>query len=126
MSTGASKARVITGWVLHGLIAAALILAGAAKAFKLSEQMVEELRKSAPALESQITLIGFGAMTCGILLLIPRTMSIGLLLTCSYWGGAILMHMIKGESYALIAVFLAMTWAGAFLRDSRTLGGLVK
>ena len=123
MSTGMNKARLITGWVLHGLIAASLILAGAAKAFKLSEEMTKQLGEMGK-LGDQITLIGAGAMACGILLLIPRTMSIGLLLTCSYWGGAILMHMIKGESYGLIAVFLAMTWAGAFLRDSRTLGGL--
>jgi hypothetical protein len=125
MSIGASKARMITGWVLHGLIAASLILAGAAKAFKLSAEMVKGLEEVGK-LGSQVTTIGVGAMACGILLLIPRTMSIGLLLTCSYWGGAILMHMIKGESYALIGVFLAMTWAGAFLRDSRTLGGLAK
>ena len=123
MSTGMNKSRLITGWVLHGLIAASLILAGAAKAFKLSEEMTKQLGEMGK-LGDQITLIGAGAMACGILLLIPRTMSIGLLLTCSYWGGAILMHMIKGESYGLIAVFLAMTWAGAFLRDSRTLGGL--
>ncbi len=126
MSPKATLAMRITGWVLHGLIGALLLFAGAGKAFKLVPEMVEGLQKA--GLGDYTTLIGGGALATAILLLIPRTMSIGLLLACSYWGGAILSHMMQHDNgeVVLISVFLAMTWAGAFLRDPRTLGGLVK
>ncbi len=121
MSTGWKNPRIIAGWVLHALVAALLLFAGAGKAFKLVPEMVEGVEK----LNMNPTLIGAGALASGILLLVPRTMSIGLLLACSYWGGVICVHMFQKDSYTGPAIFLAMTWAGAFLRDPRTLGGLV-
>ena len=33
-----------------------------------------------------------------------------------FWGGAICLHMSKGEPFVIPSVFLLLTWAGAYLR----------
>jgi len=48
--------------------------------------------------------------------LIPRTSFLGSLAVSSYWGGAILLHMIQNESYVLQSALVLLTWAGACLR----------
>ena len=62
-------------------------------------------------------MIGAGELASAILLLIPRTSSLGLLLTSGFWGGAICLHMSKpGESFVMQSVFLLVTWVGGYLR----------
>ena len=104
--------KMVGGWVLHGLIAAAMILAGSAKVFGLFPP--EEVAKLGLSLPIQV--IGIGELASAILLLIPRTSSLGLLLTSGFWGGAICLHMSKGEPFVLQSVFLLLTWLGAYLR----------
>ena len=65
-------------------------------------------------------LIGAGALLTAILLLIPRTASLGILLTSSFWGGAICIHMAHGEPYLFQAVVLVLSWVGAYLRNPAT------
>jgi hypothetical protein len=102
----------IGGWVLHGLIAGMMILAGSAKVFGLfPPEEVAKLGLSVP-----IQVIGAGELASAILLLIPRTSSLGLLLTSAFWGGAICLHMSKGEPFAMQSVFLLVTWVGGYLR----------
>ena len=60
-----------------------------------------------------------GELASAILLLLPRTSSLGLLLTSGFWGGAICLHMShmsQGESFVLQSVFLLITWVGGYLR----------
>src|SRR5262249_15673280 len=87
-------------------------LAGSATVLCLfpSEQ-VEKLGLSVP-----IQVIGAGELVSAILLLVPRTASLGVLLTSGFWGGAICLHMSKGEPFVLQSVFLLLTWLGADLR----------
>jgi hypothetical protein len=73
-------------------------------------------------LATQARLIGVGAILTALLLLIPRTSSLGILLTSSFWGGAICIHMAHGEPYLFQAVVLALSWTGAYLRNPATLG----
>lgn len=114
------KAPWIAGWVLHGLIGAAMLMSGGMKVFITpSAEMLEEMKKT--GLADQMTMIGVGEMACAVLLLVPRTMSLGVWLTSGFWGGAICLHMSKGESYILQSVFLLLTWLGAYLRDPREL-----
>lgn len=101
-----------SGWVLHGLIAGIMLLAGSAKVFGLfPPDQVAKLGLSLP-----IQVIGVGELASAILLLVPRTSSLGLLLTSGFWGGAICLHMSKGEPFVLQSVFLIITWVGAYLR----------
>jgi len=98
--------KLIGGWVLHGLIAGMMILAGSAKVFGFFP--AEEVAKLGLSLPIQV--IGAGELASAILLLIPRTSSLGLLLTCGFWGGAICLHMSNGEPFVfpvrLAAVYL--------------------
>src|SRR6266581_4861165 len=104
--------KMIGGWVLHGLIAGMMILAGSAKVFGLFPP--EEVAKMGLSLPIQV--IGAGELASAILLLIPRTSSLGLLLTSAFWGGAICLHMSKGELFVLQSVFLLVAWVGGYLR----------
>lgn len=62
-----------------------------------------------------------------LVLLIPRTMSAGVLITSAGWGAVIALCVV--EANAQIApmhpvvpmAFLAMTWVGGYLRDPRML-----
>ena len=104
--------KMIGGWVLHGLIAGMMILAGSAKVFGLfPPEEVAKLGLSVP-----IQVIGAGELVSAILLLIPRTSSLGLLLTSGFWGGAVCLHMSKAEPFVIQSVFLLVTWVGGYLR----------
>jgi len=102
----------ISGWVLHGLVAGAMILAGSAKVLGLFP--TEEVAKLGLSLPIQV--IGVGELASAILLLVPRTSSLGLLVTSGFWGGAICLHMSKAEPFVLQSVFLLITWVGGYLR----------
>ncbi len=102
----------IGGWVVHALVGGIMILAGTPKVLGLfPAEEVAKLGLSVP-----IQVIGAGEIISAILLLIPRTASLGVLLTSDFWGGAICAHMFKGDSFILQSVFLLLTWLGAYLR----------
>jgi len=104
--------KTVAGWVLHGLVAGIMLLAGSAKGLGLfPPEEVEKLGLSVP-----IQVIGAGELVSAILLLVPRTASLGVLLTSAFWGGAICLHMSKGEPFVLQSVLLLLTWVGAYLR----------
>ena len=66
---------------------------------------------------------GAGAVLTALLLLIPRTSSLGILLATAFWGGAICIHMAHTEVYPFQAMMLVMTWAGAYLRKPAMFSG---
>ena len=104
--------KTIAGWVLHGLVGGIMLLAASAKVLGLfPPEQVEKLGLGVP-----IQVIGAGELVSAILLLIPRTSSLGLLLTSGFWGGAICLHMSKAEPFVLPAAFLLITWVGGYLR----------
>jgi hypothetical protein len=105
------------GLVLHILIGGLMIFTGSQKVLGLVPS--EALAKY--GLDEQMRLIGAGAILAGLLLLIPRTSSLGILLTTSFWGGAICIHMAHGEPYLFQALMLVLSWAGAYLRNPATL-----
>jgi hypothetical protein len=107
----------IAGLVLHILIGGLLILTGSQKVLGLVPP--EALAKY--GLGDQVQLIGAGALLSGLLLLIPCTSSLGILLTSSFWGGAICIHMAHGERYLFQATLLVLLWIGTYLRNPSTL-----
>jgi len=107
----------IAGLVLHILVGGLLIFTGSQKILGL----VPPEALTTYGLGQQVRLIGAGALVSALLLLIPRTSSLGLLLTSSFWGGAICIHMAHGQPYVFQAVVLILSWAGAYLRNPATL-----
>jgi hypothetical protein len=107
----------IAGLALHVLIGGLLIVTGSQKV--LGSVPPEALVRF--GLGEQVRRIGAGAVLTALLLLIPRTLSLGTLLTSSFWGGAICIHMAHGETYLFQAVLLVLSWVGAYLRIPATL-----
>jgi hypothetical protein len=114
--------RTIAGTVLHVLIGGLMIFAGAIKVFGLAPaEALESMRNSGlGGLADNIRLIGAGEVLTAVLLVIPRTSSLGILLASAFWGGAICTHMTKGDSYTFVAVLLLLSWLGAYLRNPAT------
>src|SRR6266404_6972229 len=98
--------KTIAGWVLHGLVGASMLLPGSLKVLGLfPPEQVQNMGLSVP-----IQVIGAGELVSAILLLVPRTASLGVLLTSGFWGGAICLHISKGELFVLQSVLLLLTW----------------
>ena len=75
--------KTIAGWVLHGLVGGIMLLAGSAKVLGLfPPEQVAKLGLGVP-----IQVIGAGELVSAVLLLVPRTASLGVLLTSGFWGG---------------------------------------
>ena len=107
------KAKVGIG--IHGLVAFAMIGAATMKAMGKIE--------ASAGLEDYNTAVIIGEILSAILLLLPRTLSVGLLLTTAFWGGAIVVNMVdpeEGLEWLTPAFLLVATWTGSALRDSRT------
>jgi hypothetical protein len=104
--------KTITGLVLHVLIAGIMILAGSVKLLGwFPPEAVAQL-----GLSGWIPVIGVGEVATAILLLIPRTSSLGVLLASSFWGGAICLHMSRDTPFVVQSALLVLTWVGAYLR----------
>jgi hypothetical protein len=108
------------GLILHVLIGGLLIFTGLQKV--LGSVPPEALVKY--GLGEQARLIGAGAVLTALLLLIPRTASLGIWLASAFWGGTICIHMAHGEPYVFQAVMLALSWVGAYLRNPATLSSV--
>ena len=107
----------IAGLTLHISIGGLLIFTGSQKV--LGSVPPETLVRF--GLGEQARLIGAGAVLTALLLLIPRTSSLGILLASAFWGGAICIHMAHGDPYLFQAGVLVLSWAGAYLRNPATL-----
>jgi hypothetical protein len=115
--TEAKNWGMIAGLVLHILIGGLLILTGMQKVLGLVAS--EALGKY--GLDGQMRMIGAGAILTALLLLIPRTSSLGVWFTSAFWGGAICIHMAHGEPYIFQTLMLVLSWAGAYLRNPGSL-----
>ena len=113
-----NRRKRIVGFVLHVLIGGLMIAVGLPKLLGFAPpEHVERM-----GLTESIRLVGAGEIITGVLLLIPRSLSLGILLTSSFWGGAICVHMTHGESYLLQSALLVVSWVGAYLRNPAVLG----
>jgi hypothetical protein len=111
----------LVGFILNLLIAGMMILVGFPKLLG----MAPAEHVASMGLTDSIRIVGAGEIITGVLLLIPRTLSLGILLASAFWGGAICIHMSHGQSYALQSAILVVTWIGAYLRNPAVLGSIV-
>jgi hypothetical protein len=108
----------VAGWVLHVPIAGLMIFSAWGKLFGNAADVAAVMEKY--GLADSARLIGTGEALTALLLLVPRTSSLGLLLASAFWGGAICLHMSHHEPYVFQSVLLVLTWAGAYLRNPAT------
>ena len=107
------KKRVYAGFALHALVASVMIFSANIKFLDASGHGRQ--------------LLGIGELANALLLLIPRTMSLGVLITSAGWGAVIALCLMEANSqiapmHPLVPMgFLAMTWVGGYLRDPRML-----
>ena len=107
-----NKTRVYAGFALHALVASVMIFSA----------IIKFLHP-----ESGRLLLGLGELANALLLLIPRAMSLGILITSAGWGAVIALSLMKGNPHVapmspiVPTGFLLMTWIGGYLRDSRML-----
>jgi hypothetical protein len=81
--------------------------------------VVEDIAKSGIS-SSSLTMIGIVELLCIITYLVPKTAVLGAILVTGYLGGAVFVHVQKGEASLLVPVLLGMcAWGGLFLRDER-------
>jgi len=109
--------KIIAGWVASALMGGVMILVGSSKIFGFApEEIVTNLNSI--GLGEEIKVIGFLEVSTAILFLIPRTLSAGTLLVCSFWGGAIVAHLAMGNNEYFPALVLGgLAWVGAYLRQ---------
>src|SRR5262245_66503384 len=89
----------IAGLALHVLIGGLMIFAGSGKVLGFFPP--DAVAKY--GLGEQILLIGAGELITALLLLIPRTSSLGVLLVSAFWGGASCILLASGARLALQA-----------------------
>ncbi len=110
------KVKKIIGWVLVGM----LTLMAIGSAFgKFTVDPSTEMGKQFVELGvyDNRFLIGGIEIFCAIMLLIPRTSTIGVVLSAGYWGGAMATHLTRGEGPGAVLVFLVLLGFIALLRN---------
>ncbi len=122
-----SKSRIITERIIIGIVA--IIVIGSA-IYKLVSDVDSDGAKNFMkwGLENQIKLIGTIELILGILFLIPRTFSAGVLLLTAYFGGAIATHIEHGEANNIVlpAIILLLIWIVSYLRNPAMFASLLK
>lgn len=109
METTISKSRVISGWILAGLLTALFLFSAFGK-FS-NPQMMEQLK-----LGDWRIVIAIGEIVSTALFLFPKTNKWGTILLSAYMGGAIVAHMISGLPIYMPSVVLIVIWVTGYLR----------
>ncbi len=110
-----SKTRLITGWILGGILVAFLIFASAFGKF-FGGDALQPMFDNFGLGGNARYYIGAIEVVSALLFLLPRTGIIGTLLLTAYMGGAIVTHLEHGESFVFQVVFEAIIWICAFIR----------
>lgn len=104
------------GWVgtgLHLLIGALMVFSGIIKVVMSPDLVPGDVPQG---VKDHLLIIGLGEIASALLLLPAEFLPVGMLLCSSFWGGAIMAHMAKGEPYLPQAALLVITWVGGALR----------
>lgn len=114
MNTTVSKTRVISGWIIAGLLTALFLFSAMGKF--TNPQMMEQLK-----LGDWAIIIAIGEIVSTLLFLFPKTNKWGTLLLSAYMGGAIVAHMITAQSIIFPSVALILIWVTGFIRNTELL-----
>ena len=111
-------ARVWTGRVLTGLVAAFLLVDGGLRVAHFAPYVEGLTLFGYP--QTLATPIGLTLLVATILYLVPRTAVLGAILVTGYLGGAIATHVRVGDSsFPFAAAMGVLAWTGLYLREPR-------
>jgi hypothetical protein len=68
-------------------------------------------------IKKNFLLTGFAKITMLVLFFTPATSHIGFFLLCSWYGGAIAIHLASEDSPLFPTIFLASLWLSAYFMD---------
>lgn len=109
-----SKTKIITGWVLTGLITLMMLLSAILKLTADAEAL--HLAAVFGFSASSYKLIGLIEVFSILLFIIPRTGILGALLLSAYLGGAIATHWQHQESPIVAVILQCLIWITATIR----------
>jgi DoxX-like family len=116
-----AKKRLVTGYILTGLVALFLTFDTVMKVLRLAPAVQGTTELGYPV--GTVIWIGVIELACLVLYLAPRTSVLGALLLTGYLGGAIATHVRVGSplaSHTLFPIYVAvMAWGGLYLRETR-------
>ena len=101
--------------ILTGLITLALVSTASMKIAHVPPQMVDGLKRAGIP-ENAVVPIAVLELICLALYLIPQTMVLGAVLLTGYFGGAIVVHIISGESVLPLLMIGFWVWGGIYFR----------
>ena len=111
----------LAGWVLGGVMAAALA-SGAAMALARVPEAVQGTVQLGFA-PHHMPVLAVIELACLALYLVPRTAVLGAVLLTGYFGGAVATHLRLDQpllAQTLVPVYAAtLLWLGLYLRDAR-------
>lgn len=119
--TGGKK---IAMYVTTGLVGLALVASAGGKLAGV-QPVVENFAKF--QLADDRVAIGVIELLVAAFFLIPKTSSVGTLLTTGYFGGAIVAHLVSNTLLELVPVFVLglLAWASGYLRNPKLFGALL-
>jgi hypothetical protein len=110
------KAKKIIGWVLAGLMALMAIASAFGKFTADPSNEMGQLYVNMGVYDNRF-LIGSLEIFCAVMLLIPRTSTIGVVLSAGYWGGAAATDLTHGQFPGVVLVFWVVLGLIALLRN---------
>ena len=125
-SLARTRAAVITGRIVSGLVVALLTLDSIGKLLRVP-QVIEGTTQLGYTAEAVVPL-GVTLLLCVLVYAMPATSVLGAVLLTAYLGGAVATHVRVGSppfTHVLVPVYLRVAlWLGLALRDPR-LGALL-
>ena len=108
----------VIAWCIATPMVLFLLLAGGTKILGMNPLSNIE------TLSGWVFWIGLGEVTAGILFFLPRTCILGALALSAHLGGAILFHMIRGESFFAPSIFISFWFQSTLLLATWLVVGL--
>lgn len=107
----------ILGIVFTVIVTGMLLFSASAKLTAMPE--IIEAFKQFGFPEGSLFKIGIVEALCAVLFALPWTMLLGAILIAAYLGGAVVVHVIKGDAFTIPVVLGAVAWAAVWLREPR-------
>jgi hypothetical protein len=116
-----NRVRSIAGTIFIFLAGLAVVLSETMKFLHVPAVAQKMAEAGFPG--GKLTLVASLGFASAALFLYPRTRSIGILLLSSFLGGAICLHVQRGENANVFgpSTLLALAWAGTWLRHPQLL-----